>query len=95
MSQSETLAVGTVIFSGVNNRYEKKIVKALKELIDGKPEISLSEKDIRDIYALALNQLPAHYAQPGTIVLGDPYGQKAIYDIVLKAFDRIIANPKP
>ncbi len=95
MSNSEELRVGNIVFDGIQNRYEKKVIKALNRICAEKSGELLTEKDVRDIYALALNQLPTSYAQPGTIVLGDAYSQETIDDIVLKAFDKIYDNPKP
>ncbi|PQP34556.1 competence protein ComFB [Desulfobacteraceae bacterium SEEP-SAG9] len=58
-----------VDLSRIRNKNEMRVVvfmkKFLAEIKDWEPDTI----DIQDIYALALNKLPARYIQKGTIVL--------------------------
>lgn len=87
-----------VDFSKVRNRNEKKILRAIEDFIEREGDASrlalLSEKDWQDIYALALNHLPARYAQPGTIVIGDPVRDEDANTAILEAFDIVFNRPK-
>ena len=85
-------------FSGVRNRNEKMVLNALESFLTTERGNSyrelLSQKDFRDIFALALNKLPARYAQPGTIILGNPVREDDALQSVLDAFDTVLSNPK-
>ncbi len=79
----------------VRNRYELRVIKAMQEVFASKSAELLLEKDIQDIYALSLNQLPAHYTQFGTIVLDQPINAEDINSIVLNAYEQVVDFPKP
>lgn len=85
-------------FSVVRNRNEKRVLKALGRLLDdnrGRAKVELLDvKDFQDIYALALNQLPARYAQPGTIVVGDPVRDDDALRAVMDAYETVANRPK-
>lgn len=85
-------------FSTVVNRNEQKVRKALAEFMSqgrGAAYAStLTEKDYQDMYALALNRLPARYCQKGTIVVGDPVRDEDVAEAVLDAFDTVVRRPK-
>ncbi|MEG1610451.1 MAG: late competence development ComFB family protein, partial [Bilophila sp.] len=59
-------------FDLVHNRNENRVRKAMEELFTIVDASMLSEKDCCDIYAFALNALPARYVQKGTIILREP-----------------------
>lgn len=81
--------------SSIRNRNEQRVVKALRKLLADMPNFQPDKKDILDIYALALNALPARYAQSGTIVLRDPVREEQINSVVSNAIVRIMERPKP
>ena len=85
-------------FSTVVNRNEKKVRKALAEFMSqgrGAAYAStLTEKDYQDMYALALNRLPARYCQKGTIVVGDPVRDEDAMQAVMEAYEIVINRPK-
>ena len=87
-----------VDFSVVRNRNEKRVLKAIQNFLDsnrGSAKVELLDsKDFQDIFALALNQLPARYAQPGTIVMGDPVRDEDAMQAVLEAYEIVAARPK-
>jgi alcohol dehydrogenase class IV len=79
----------------VRNRNEQRIAKSMAEIIAAKGlENEFSSEDLKDIYAYALNQLEARYAQQGTIVLGDPIRKEKIDRIVTEAVTLVMNNPK-
>ena len=86
--------VGTLDLFNIRNRNEGRVARFLNELIQRKGSPLISDKDLQDIYALALNALPPRYTQRGTIVLRDPVLRKEIHDAVEDAFDRVMRMPK-
>lgn len=92
------MSLNDVNFDLVINRNEKKVRKALEEFMaqgrGASYASTLTEKDYQDIYALALNRLPARYCQKGTIVVGDPVREEDVDEAVLDAFDIVIRRPK-
>lgn len=85
----------SINLGGTRNRNEQRVIKALRKLLADMPNFQPDEKDIKDIYALALNALPARYAQSGTIVLRDPVREEQIAAVVSNAIVRIMERPKP
>ena len=85
-------------FSNVRNRNEKLVLRAIEALLASQRGLSyrelLSAKDYHDIYALALNQLPSRYAQPGTIILGNPVRDEDATNAVYEAFETVLRQPK-
>jgi hypothetical protein len=49
---------------------------------------------MQDIYALALNQLPARYAQQGTIIIGNSVRKSDAVQAVMEAFETVRRRPK-
>lgn len=92
------MTISLIDFTKVKNRNEKRVIRSIEELIAQESDVSrlsiLSEKDWQDIYALALNHLPARYAQPGTIVIGDPVRDEDAQVAVRDAFDIVFNRPK-
>jgi hypothetical protein len=94
--ESKTAAryqVNGVDLSRIRNRNERRVLSQMQALL---PEYSDFEPDIlaiQDIYALALNLLPARYTQQFSIVLKDPVDEEAVQDAVRQAIERVRANP--
>ena len=86
--------IGTADLFNIRNRNEGRVARFLSELLKQKGSPLISDKDLQDIYALALNALPPRYTQRGTIVLRDPVLKKEIKDAVEDAFDRVMDQPK-
>ena len=77
----------------IRNRNERRVISHMKTLL---AEYSDYEPDIlaiQDVYALALNLLPARYTQQFTIVLQDPVDEAAVESAVRKAIEQVRANP--
>jgi hypothetical protein len=86
--------MGDVDFFNIRNRNEGRVIKALQELLQRKGSPWISEKDLQDIYALALNVLPPRYTQRGTIVLRDPVTKREILAALEDAYDQVVERPK-
>jgi hypothetical protein len=78
----------------VRNRNEKRVADCMREELAAMMDARFSEQDLRDVFAYSLNQLPARYTNPGTIVLGDAVRKPEITAIVREAFEVILKNPK-
>lgn len=91
---NEKYLLNDVDFFDIRNRNEARVIKIIKKVMETPPYYQPSEKDLYDIYALALNSLPARYAQQGTIVLRDPVRDREIEEAVRKAFAIVVENPK-
>lgn len=95
MTTDEThYTISGVDVSDIRNRNEVRIVEKVKEALEqmGGPE--LSPQTLRDIYALALNLLPARYKQSGTIVLREPIRESHLREAVSRAIKQVLAKPK-
>ena len=79
----------------IRNRNEGRVLRLLSDFLQRKGNPLVSDKDIQDIYALALNMLPPRYAQRGTIILRDPVKKEEIYAAVEDAYDFVMNRPKP
>ncbi|MDR2075712.1 MAG: late competence development ComFB family protein [Desulfovibrio sp.] len=90
----EKYLVDSVDLFSLRNRNETRVAECMREILDGMKDEFFSDKALQDIYAYALNQLPARYAQTGTIVLNDPVRASAIRKVVRAAFDLVLKNPK-
>ena len=77
----------------IRNRNEVRVIKFLGEVLREYPEYCPEPLDIEDIYALALNQLPAHYVQEGSIVLQDPVDDTTIRDALRQAIHSVRQRP--
>ena len=77
----------------IRNRNEKRIMKVIPEILEEYPEFQPNSMDIKDIYALALNSLPARYVQVTTIILKEPVTDMQVKDAVRGAVERVMKNP--
>ena len=86
--------MGDVDFFNIRNRNEGRVIKMLQEYLRHKDSSLLSDKDLQDMYALAMNVLPPRYTQRGTIVLRDPVTKREIYAALEDAYDQVMNRPK-
>ena len=93
MEKRSDLKVRFVDLSKIYNKNEKRVVLAMEKhlaaIVDWEPETL----DIQDIYALALNSLPARYVQYGTIVFNEPVKLTDIENAVKVAVDKVRNSP--
>jgi hypothetical protein len=83
-----------ISFDGVFNRNEKRVQELLPALLAQYPQFNLEDIDIQDIYALALNKLPARYVQRMSIVLRDPITDEQVRAAICEAIDRVGQNSR-
>jgi len=93
MAQKQ-LGIKGVNVSKIINRNEKRIAQLLPEILDQYYEdFIFDDLDIQDIYALALNLLPARYVQSGSIILSDRLSDYEIKSKIRIATERVLDNP--
>ena len=56
-------------FHSIRNRNESRVIEILGGVLDEFPGFVPTRGDVEDIYALALNMLPARYAQAVSLVM--------------------------
>lgn len=77
----------------IRNRNEHRVLAMLTEVL-GKPSASpVDSIDIQDIYALALNKLPAHYVQETAIVLQETVDDETVRLAVQEAVEMVRQKP--
>ncbi len=83
-------------FSRVNNRTEKTVQKKLLQMLEEADSriANFDQKDLQDVYALTLNNLPAKYAHKGTIVMNGQVFREEIDLALEKAIEVVASNPK-
>lgn len=94
MNPDRQLKVGGFNLGTIQNRNEARIVAAMRALLERDDSFCGCRLCLEDVYALAMNQTPAHYVQSGAIVLGTrtpPDGE--IERIVLGAMERVRTTP--
>jgi hypothetical protein len=94
-SAKQAYIVAGVDLASVCNRNETRVAACLRKVLEELGNPTLETKVLQDAFALALNQLPARYAQSGTIVLREPVRKEDITAAVEKSLHRALANPKP
>ena len=93
-SSPELYKLAGIDFFSIRNRIEQRVLKAMEQVLNEPPCYAPDAVDLQDIYALALNSLPARYTQKGSIVLRDPVKDKDVMDAVREAFATVIQHPK-
>lgn len=93
-AHQEKYRLGDTSLYDIRNRNETRVVKALHQWL-GEPDTpSLNPRQLQDVYALALNLLPARYAQRGTIVVHEPVRTDDILKAIRTACGTVLSNPK-
>ena len=87
--------IGDVDFFNIRNRNEGRVIRVLEEIWHKKGTPLISDKDLHDVYALALNTLPPRYTQRGTIVVDDPVKKAEIRRAVEDAYEIVLERPRP
>ena len=55
--------------TGIRNRHETRVVSAMQDLLPKAGDFCGCRICVEDVYAMALNMLPPHYVQSGSLVL--------------------------
>ncbi|OIQ52214.1 Late competence development protein ComFB [Pseudodesulfovibrio hydrargyri] len=94
MMLKKTLKINGVEVSKIVNRNERRVAGLIPEILEEYyKDYIFEDLDIQDIYALALNLLPAAYAQAGSIVLSDRISDYELRSQIRKAVERVLDNP--
>jgi hypothetical protein len=94
MTRKKTMGINGVDVSKVINRNERRVADLIPEILEEYyKDYIFEDLDIQDIYALALNLLPAAYAQAGSIVISDRISDYELRSQIRKAVDRVLDNP--
>jgi hypothetical protein len=80
-------------FHSIRNRNESRVIEMLREILDAFPEFSPTREDVEDIYALALDMLPARYAQAVSLVMEEPVTDEMIRLMVREAVRTVQHRP--
>jgi hypothetical protein len=78
----------------IRNRNEKRILKWLPVVLEEFTGYTPDHLAIQDIYALALNRLPARYTQRFSIVLREPVSDGEVQTVLRQAIETVRARPK-
>lgn len=80
-------------FHAIRNRNEERVQILLGEVLEGFTGFSPTHGDIEDIYALALNMLPARYAQAISLVMEEPVTDEMIRLMLREAVRTVQCRP--
>ena len=90
----QSLQINGIEVGKIANRNEKRVASLIPEILEEYfGDYIFEDLDIQDIYALALNLIPAAYAQPGSIVLSDRLSDYEIRSKIRVAVERVLDNP--
>lgn len=78
----------------IRNRQEARVIDAMRDILPGAKDFCGCRLCVEDVYAIALNQLPAHYVQHGSLVLRkQPPVEADIRRAVGDALDKVRVRP--
>lgn len=80
-------------FLAIRNRNEERVLSQLGEVLETFPDFFPTHGDIEDIYALALNMLPARYAQAISLVMEEPVTDEMIRLMLREAVRTVQCRP--
>ena len=79
--------------SQVHNRNEYRVAVVIARLLAETPEYCTCTLCVEDMFALALNSLPAHYVQTGSIVLNPNPSEAVVEQQVRHAIHQVGKQP--
>lgn len=82
-----------VDFHSIRNRNEDRVIALLVEVVNEFPGFSPSRADVEDIYALALNMLPARYVQVVSLIMEEPVTDEMIRLMLREAVRTVQDRP--
>jgi hypothetical protein len=93
MKQPQACAIDEVEFEYVRNKNEARVIASIPRVVPEFPGFTPNRIDFEDIYALALNNLPARYVQHINLVLEEPVTDEMILEAIRKAISTVTARP--
>lgn len=79
--------------SSIRNKNEARVAAALQAFVDEHPAWQPQDVDLLDVYAAALNRLPARYKQRGTVVFREPVRDEDVRAAVVHAVSQVVSFP--
>jgi hypothetical protein len=90
----DTYSINGFSLASVRNRVESKVIAAMRARLPREQGFCGCRLCVEDLYAIALNSLPAHYVQSGSLVLQNtPPGPGNIERAVADALDEVKSRP--
>jgi hypothetical protein len=93
MKDGERYYYGKTPLGQIRNRNERRVIKMLPEVLGEIGGFGDDSIDVQDIYALALNNLPAHYIQDTAIVLKESVEDEVVRQAIGKAVQLVQKQP--
>jgi hypothetical protein len=93
MDNRSDLEVRGVDLNRIRNKNEMRVVLVMKMFLTEIKDWEPDTMDIQDMYALALNKLPARYIQEGTIVLNELVTDTEVELAVKRAIQTVREKP--
>ena len=94
MAQPKSYDINGLSLEGIRNRNEVRVVQMLREELPKVSDFCGCSLCIEDAYAAALNHIPAHYVQTGSIVLHKQPTDESLRRLVVEAIERVADHPK-
>lgn len=94
MYSQEDYVINGHSLGNVRNRTEPRVIDAIRRALSGSNGFCGCQLCVEDVYAAALNVLPAHYVQSGSmLVRREGPRDEEIDSAVAKAIRRVQAHP--
>ncbi len=90
----EKYQLGDISLFGIRNRNETRVIEFMRRVLAQFPDYAPDPLEIEDIYALALNMLPARYAQAHSFVIRETVSDEMVEHAVREAVIKVRACPK-
>lgn len=84
---------GEIDLHRIRNHNETRVVALLEEVLDKHPDLERTRFNVEDVYALALNLLPARYRQNGSRVWKETVSDPMIRDAIKRAIILVKGQP--
>lgn len=90
----EKYMINDISLDHVRNRHEIIVLGVMREKLPGEKDFCGCNLCLEDVYAVAMNTLPAHYVQRSSIILNkEPPSDADIARTVEDAIDKVKVRP--
>ena len=94
MADTENYSFMEVSLDKVRNRHELRVIGSMREQIDKQQDFCGCPICIEDVYAAAMNAIPPHYVQAGSMILNKNVPSELdIQRAVSDAYDMVRIRP--
>ena len=91
---AKNFMVNNISLDHVRNRHETIVLDFMREKLPGESDFCGCKLCLEDVFAVAMNTLPAHYVQSSSIILKqEPPSNADIARTVEDAIDRVKVRP--